>query len=142
KAALIDYGAIRLGDKELLSSRCRRTYEELVSIIEKYSPDHVAVESLFFGRNASSAIKLAQARAVALLAASEKGVPIYEYAPKRVKQAMVGYGQATKSQVQEMVKNILNLEKVPRPQDASDALAVAICHGAQCERVGWRGREV
>jgi crossover junction endodeoxyribonuclease RuvC len=96
--------------------------------IEKYKPDYMAVEELFFNNNAKTAIAVGQARGVILLSAVNAGVPFFEYTPLQVKQAVVGYGRADKGQVQQMVKAILSLSSVPKPDDVADALAIAVCH--------------
>ena len=106
----------------------REIAKDLEEIIEKYRPDEVAVEDLFFFKNLKTAVKVAQARGVLLLTAGKGKVPVAEYTPLQVKQAITGYGRADKSQVQFMVKKILNLKTIPKPDDAADALAVAICH--------------
>ena len=124
----LDCGVIRADPKAPASQRCLVIHEALGTLIGRHRPDVVAVESLFFCRSASSAIKLAQVRGVVLLAAAEAGLEIYEYAPRRVKQAVVGRGAATKEQVQQMITRLLGLAEVPQPADAADALAVAICH--------------
>ena len=97
-------------------------------MIREYQPSAVAIEELFFGRNVTTAISVGQARGVAVLAAAHCGLPIAEYTPMQVKQAVVGYGKATKDQVQQMMRILLNLETIPQPDDAADALAIAICH--------------
>ena len=124
----LDCGVIRPGPGAPASQRCLIIHDALETLIARHRPDVVAVESLFFCRSASSAIKLAQVRGVVLLAAAEAGLEIYEYAPRRVKQAVVGRGAATKEQVQQMIARLLGLAEAPRPADAADALAVALCH--------------
>ena len=104
-------------------------YDGTCELFEKYSPDAISIEQLFFTTNQKTAIMVAEARGVVLLAARKYNVPLYEYTPLQVKQSVVGYGKAIKSQVMEMTRIILNLEKVPKPDDAADALAIAICHG-------------
>ena len=103
-------------------------YDGMNQIIDKYKPDALSVEKLFFNTNTTTAIDVAQARGVIILAARVKNIPVYEYTPLQVKQAVTGYGRAEKQQVQEMVKHILCLKSVPKPDDTADALAVAICH--------------
>jgi len=124
----VDYGVIRADAAAPASARYLAIRDALGELIGRHRPDVMAVESLFFCRNASSAIKLAQVRGVVLLAAAEAGLAVYEYAPRRIKQAVVGRGAASKVQVQQMVKALLGLAEVPTPDDAADALAVAICH--------------
>ena len=104
-------------------------YRELVGIIRHYQPEQFAVEELFFSKNARTALAVGHARGVAMLAASSSGLPVFEYTPLQVKQAVTGYGRAAKEQVQYMVKTILALPEAPAPDDVADALAVAICHG-------------
>jgi crossover junction endodeoxyribonuclease RuvC len=124
----VDCGVIRPDAAAPASERYLVIHDSLATLITQFHPDVVAVESLFFCKSASSAIKLAQVRGVVLLAAAEAGLEVYEYAPRRVKQAVVGRGSASKVQVQQMVKALLGLAEVPKPEDAADALAVAICH--------------
>ena len=112
---------------------CQRlveVYKGLTSIFQEYKPQCAAVEELFFNKNAKTAIIVGQARGVAILAAANAGLDIYEYTPLQVKQAVVGYGRAQKKQVQAMVKLLLGLREIPRPDDVADALAVALCHGS------------
>jgi len=119
-----------------LSAPARSTFPEkldfihagLAALLARHRPDCVAVESIFHARNVRSALKLGHARGIALLAASEAGLPVVEYAPAEIKRAVVGYGRAEKRQVQHMIKLLLGLDAVPSPHDAADALAVAICH--------------
>jgi len=106
-------------------------YRELRKIFELHKPDQMAVEGLFFWKNVRSALALGEARAVAMLVAAESGVEVFEYAPRRVKQAVIGSGGAQKRQVQYMIKSILDMNEEPRPTDAADALAIAICHALQ-----------
>lgn len=103
-------------------------YDKLVEIINEFNPDEVAVEELFFNKNVTSALLVGQARGVVLLAAAKADLEIAEYTPLQVKQALTGYGRADKNQVGEMVKTLLSLEKIPKPDDTADALAIAICH--------------
>lgn len=130
KYGVLDYGIITT-DKDLyIPERLKLIYDELSLIINKYNPEDVAMEELFFNKNVKTAIKVGQARGAAILAAKNKGLDIFEYTPLQVKQAVVGYGRAEKIQVQEMVKILLNLKTIPKPDDAADALAIAICHGS------------
>lgn len=126
---VIDYGAITTDSGIPMSSRLTIIYNGLINIIEKYKPDAYAVEELFFNKNIKTALTVGHARGVAVLAGSKSGVQVYEYTPLQVKQALVGYGRADKNQIQQMVKVILNLREIPKPDDVADALAVAICHG-------------
>ncbi len=124
----LSYGAITtLADMEF-TYRIKVIYDDVTTIIAKYRPDAMAIEKLYFTTNQKTAISVAQARGVIMLAAINQGVQVYEYTPLQVKQSVVGYGKAQKSQVMEMTKNILGLQKVPRPDDTADALAIAICH--------------
>jgi len=111
-----------------MPERLKCIYEDARKLIVKYQPDVMAVEDLFYFRNATTVIKVSQARGVLILAAHKKRVPIFEYQPLQIKMALTGYGRADKKQMQQMVKTMLSLNKVPKPDDAADALAVAICH--------------
>jgi crossover junction endodeoxyribonuclease RuvC len=123
----IHHGEIRVPRDLLLSGRLMRIHGALLEVVEKTDPDQVALEDIFYGKNVKSLIKQGHARGVILLAASRSGLPVYEYSPLEIKQAVVGYGRAEKSQVQQMVMAILGMKAAPRA-DAADALAVAICH--------------
>jgi crossover junction endodeoxyribonuclease RuvC len=125
---LVEYGAIRAGRGASFAERLLQIERQLQHLIEKFRPDAVAVEEAFYAVNVKSALKLGQVRGVVLLVAARAGLPIFEYSPLEVKSATVGYGRAEKHQVQQMVRIILNLPKVPEPHDAADALAIAICH--------------
>ncbi len=103
-------------------------YNDMVQLLELTKPDAVAIEELFFGHNVTTGINVAQSRGVILLAVQQAGVPIFEYKPMQVKQAVVGYGNASKHQVMDMTKRILHLDAVPKPDDAADAVAIALCH--------------
>lgn len=129
KFTVIDYGAITTNAGTPMSKRLTQIYDELSEIIERYKPDAFAVEELFFNKNIKTALTVGHARGVAVLAGSKAGIGIYEYTPLQVKQAVVGYGRAEKQQIQQMVKILLNLREIPKPDDVADALAVAICHG-------------
>ena len=126
--SLLACGVIRTPAKEALPERLKRIYTELCDIIRTYRPEAMAVEQIFFSNNARTAFAVGQARGVCLLAGVEGGVAVHEYTPLQVKQAVVGYGQATKEQVQQMVRMLLELEAAPQPDDAADAVAIAICH--------------
>jgi len=126
--AALDYGCIKASQKSPLSKRYAVIYDALRGLIARFMPQHMAVESLFYCRNLSSAFKLSQVRGVILLAGSKANLDIYEYSPRKVKQAVVGRGSAAKQQIQSMVTQLLSLEEPPPSEDASDALAVAICH--------------
>lgn len=123
-----EFGALRTPAHMPLVERLPRLYEGLIALLREFQPGAVAIEELFFGRNVTTAISVGQARGVAVLAAAHCGLPIAEYTPMQVKQAVVGYGRATKDQVQQMVRMLLNLQTIPQPDDAADALAIAICH--------------
>ncbi|HHU91971.1 MAG TPA: crossover junction endodeoxyribonuclease RuvC [Halanaerobiaceae bacterium] len=129
KYRVCDYGVIKTSAGETNSQRLLNIYQELTDLINTYQPEEMAVEELFFNKNAKTAIEVGQARGVILLAGAQAGIKVAEYTPLQVKQSVVGYGRATKDQVQQMVKALLNLSSLPKPDDAADALAVAICHG-------------
>ncbi|HZK33264.1 MAG TPA: crossover junction endodeoxyribonuclease RuvC [Tissierellaceae bacterium] len=126
----IDYGCIRTKSDILFPERIKIIYDRLTEIIKEYRPNDLAIEELFFNINVKSAMQVGQARGVEILAAVNENLDVYEYTPLQIKQAVVGYGRADKNQVQQMVKILLNLDEIPKPDDAADALAVAICHGA------------
>jgi crossover junction endodeoxyribonuclease RuvC len=125
---LVDYGTITTAAKTDLPTRLQQIYRRLMGLMTEYRPEAVAVEEIFFGHNVRTALVVGQARGVALLAIADAGLPLYEYKPLEVKQAVTGYGRADKGQVQSMVRLLLDLAENPRPDDAADALAVAICH--------------
>ena len=127
--SLVECGCIRTSPDLPMSARLQTIYRELVGIIRHYQPEQFAVEELFFSKNARTALAVGHARGVAMLAASSSDLPVFEYTPLQVKQAVTGYGRAAKEQVQYMVKTILALPEAPAPDDVADALAVAICHG-------------
>jgi len=129
KFSLVDCGCVRTIPEFPLSERLQTIYSELTGIIRLYKPEQFAVEELFFNKNARTALAVGHARGVAMLAASNSGLPVFEYTPLQVKQAVTGFGRAEKTQVQYMVKTILALSEAPDPDDVADALAVAICHG-------------
>ena len=122
------FGCIETSKHKDTFTRLKEIAEDLNHIIKEYKPDEVAVEDLFFFKNLKTAIKVAQARGVLLLTIAQQGLGGYEYTPLQVKQALTGYGRAEKHQVQMMVQNVLGLKDIPKPDDAADALAVAICH--------------
>lgn len=121
-------GGITTSSRHTFPERLKKIYEGFMSAIVEHRPDMVAVEGLFFAKNVQSALKLGHARGVAILAAVTSGLPVYEYTPMEIKQAVVGFGAAEKPQVQKMVMTLLKLDSAPKPHDASDALAAAICH--------------
>ncbi len=128
----VDYGTVLTESTMPFPGRIDRIYEGVCTLIERFRPDAIAFEELFFNKNAKTAIIIGQARGAAVAAAYKTCKQLYEYTPLQVKQAVVGYGKAEKKQVQLMVKTILGLEKIPKPDDAADALAVAICHAQTC----------
>jgi crossover junction endodeoxyribonuclease RuvC len=128
KVTLVDGGVIRTPVKQADSERLKTIYDELTEIIALHNPDVMSVEKLFFSQNVTTAMSVSQARGVVLLCGIQNGMTLFEYTPQQIKQAVTGHGRADKKQVQEMVRVILQLEKVPKPDDAADALAAAICH--------------
>ncbi len=134
----IAYGAITTPAHTPLTRRLESIYADLSAIIEKYKPEAMAVEELFFNTNVKTAITVAHARGVILLCAAQRAIPDFEYTPLQVKQALTGYGRADKAQIQNMVKVMLGLNAVPKPDDVADALAVAICH-AHSHKLGAKG---
>ena len=126
--AILDVGVVQTTPAELMPDRLLRLYEDLTAVIETCRPDVMAVEQLFFARNVTNALSVGQARGVVLLAAARFGIPVAEYKPSEVKLAVAGHGNADKQQMQTMVQLILGLDTMPTPDDAADALAVAICH--------------
>jgi crossover junction endodeoxyribonuclease RuvC len=125
---LLDAGAIETDSKAPMPDRLLILHRETSRLIANHQPDVIAVEQLFFARNVTTAIAVGQARGVVLLAAAQAGVDVAEYSPSEVKFAVAGYGKAEKKQMQEMVRIILNLDHAPQPDDAADALAIALCH--------------
>jgi crossover junction endodeoxyribonuclease RuvC len=125
---LVDYGVITTPAGQPLPERLQTIYSGLADVAGKHQPQQAAVEELFFSRNVRTALSVGHARGVALLALVDAGLAIYEYKPLEIKQAITGYGGADKQQVQEMVRLLLNLDHVPQPDDAADAVAVAVCH--------------
>ena len=125
---LVAYGAIAAAGADAFPERLARIHRELARLLAECRPDEVAIENVFHAVNARSALKLGHARGVAMLAAVEAGCAIVEYTPTQIKRAIVGYGHAEKQQIQQMIKLLLGLDRVPSPNDAADALAVAICH--------------
>lgn len=123
------YDAITTPAHTPLELRLLDIYNRLEKIIDQYKPDAVSIEELFFNNNAKTAIAVGQARGVILLAAVQYGIPIFEYTPLQVKQALTGYGRADKKQIQQMMKAMLGLAEIPKPDDVADALAIAVCHG-------------
>jgi len=129
----VTFGVITTASEWELARRLQHLYAELTALMARYQPTDAVIEKLFFNKNVRTALSVGQARGVALLAAAHAGVTIHEYTPLQIKQAVVGYGRADKQQIQQMVKLLLRLDVLPQPDDAADALAIAICH-AQCAR--------
>ncbi|HSM56755.1 MAG TPA: crossover junction endodeoxyribonuclease RuvC [Candidatus Sulfomarinibacteraceae bacterium] len=125
---VVTWGAIRTSADSETPQRLQKIYQELSQLLVEYEPDAAGIEEVFFGRNITTAISVGQARGVLILALANAGVPVGEYSPPKVKDAVTGYGKADKHQVQLMVRNLLNLEETPRPDDAADGLAVALTH--------------
>ncbi|XID93626.1 crossover junction endodeoxyribonuclease RuvC [Paenibacillaceae bacterium WGS1546] len=128
KLTPVQYGCIETAAGTPQEIRLKQIYESVCQLLDTYKPDTVAVEKLFFNKNVTNAFSVGQARGVFMLAAAQRGLAIAEYTPMQVKQAVVGYGGAEKRQIQEMVKMLLKLSAIPKPDDVADALAVAICH--------------
>jgi crossover junction endodeoxyribonuclease RuvC len=126
--ALIDFGALVGPERSPIGERLSHLYHELQGIIQRHQPDAVVVEQPFIAKNVRSALAIGRAQAIALLAAADRGIPTCEYSPAQVKQRVANYGASSKEQIQEMVRLQLGLAEVPQPNDAADALAVAICH--------------
>ena len=133
--AAIDFGCITTSPKEATPKRLHKLYWELIGIIERYQPSVVAIE-LFIARNLRTALSVGQARGIAILAAANSGLDVYEYTPAQVKQRVCGFGHGDKRQIQEMVRIQLGLQHIPQPDDAADALAVAICHTGEARLSG------
>lgn len=133
----VTYGSVKPPARFDFPARLAHIYDRLAEIMQEYRPDEVAVEELFYGRNVKSAIKTGEGRGIAILCAAKACVPVAEYAPTVVKKSVTGMGNASKQQVQEMVKNILHLPSIPRPYDTADAIAIAICH---CHRIAMDSR--
>jgi len=134
---VVEYGAAVTGRNDTFPERLKRIHDDLRAVIERCRPDVVALEEVFYGKNVKSAVRIGEGRGVAILCAANAGVPVEEYAATVVKKAVVGRGGAHKSQVQEMVRVILGLREIPQPEDAADALAIAVCH---CHRMRPDGR--
>lgn len=126
---VVNYGAITTEPETPFDKRLAEIYDDMCRVLDMFKPDCMSIEKLYFNTNITTGIDVAQARGVTMLAAAQRGVPIYEYTPLQVKVAVTGYGRAEKHQMQEMTKTILRLKEVPKPDDTADALAIAICHG-------------
>jgi crossover junction endodeoxyribonuclease RuvC len=123
----LDYGSIVTPANQDFADRIEYIYDEIIKLIKKHKPTNIAIEELFFSKNVTTAIKVSQARGVVLLAANQNKLQISEYTPLQIKQALTGYGRADKKQMQQMIKVVLGLKEIPKPDDAADALAVALC---------------
>ena len=135
QTTLIDYGIIKPSPKDNLANRLLTIFNDIYKIITDFNPQIFAIEDIFYGNNVKSAMRLGQARGASMVAAASKQIPIYEYSARKVKQSITGNGNAHKSQVQFMVKATLQMDHIPEPMDASDALAVALCHNQQFRMV-------
>jgi len=122
------YGCIETARGRSRAERIREVYDAVSAVLDEHRPDWVAVEQVFFTRNITSALAVSEVRGVILLAAGQRGIPVAEYTPNQIKQAVTGSGRAGKRQVQEMMRRLLRLDEIPRPDDAADGLAVALCH--------------
>lgn len=125
----VAYDAVTTKAHTPLSDRLEKVHDGIDEIIKTYKPDAISIEELFFNNNAKTALTVGQARGVILLAAVKNRIPVFEYTPLQVKQALTGYGRASKSQIQQMMKSMLALSEIPKPDDVADALAIAVCHG-------------
>jgi len=138
---VLEYGVIKTSADKDDIERLEIIHRNIEALIKEFEPEQMAVEELFFNKNVKTAIAVGQARGVILLAGSQAGLKVAEYTPLQIKQAVVGYGRADKMQVQQMVKSLLNLSEIPRPDDAADALAISICHGhVYSAHSGWEER--
>jgi crossover junction endodeoxyribonuclease RuvC len=133
--SLLDYGIIKTDPGFKPEEKLKKIYEGLVKVLRKSNPDEFAIEEAFYSKNAKTAMVMGQVRGVAILAAAQVQIPVAEYSPREIKQSIVGSGNASKSQVQFMVKNLLGLKKMPEPEDAADALAVALCHAQKIKEI-------
>lgn len=133
--SLLDYGTIKTDSGFQPEEKLKKIYDGLVKVLRKSSPDEFAIEEAFYSKNAKTAMVMGQVRGVAILAAAQAQIPVAEYSPREIKQSIVGSGNASKSQVQFMVKNLLGLKKIPEPEDAADALAVALCHAQKIKEI-------
>ena len=136
----VDFASIKTNAQMESAHRLKFIYDELIHLVSQYQPDLFVLEDLFFNKNVTSALVVGEARGVAKLAAANTNRPVFNYTPAQVKQAVVGYGKASKHQVQEMVKILLHLDEIPRPNHAADALAIAICHARSYKMLQLRER--
>ena len=125
---VIDYGAVTTAAETDFNTRLLEIYNDVCVILDRYKPEAMAIERLYFTSNQKTAIAVAEARGIVLLAARQRNIEIYEYTPLQVKSSVTGYGKAVKKQVQELTRNILKLPEIPKPDDTADALAIAVCH--------------
>jgi crossover junction endodeoxyribonuclease RuvC len=128
KYKIYDYGAIRTSSKTPMYLRLLKLSEDLTEVVKKHKPDHMGVEDLFYFKNKKTVISVGQARGVIMLTGAKLGLQVFDYTPLQVKQAVTGYGRASKKQMQKMVKSILGLKEIPKPDDVADGIAVAVCH--------------
>lgn len=128
----LEYGAITTTPEQLFPKRLQTIYEDYITLLDRFHPEAVSIEKLYFGNNVTTGIDVAQARGLILLGAAQRNIPIFEYSPVQIKQAVVGYGNAEKHQVIYMTTKLLNLKQAPKPDDVADALAVAITHAHCC----------
>ena len=126
--SIIDYGVIKTNSKDTLNIRLKTIYEDLGHIIKKYKPSVMSIEQIFYGKNVKAALLLGHARGIPMLLSANNGLLLFEFSARKIKQSLTGNGNATKEQVQFVVKRILSMDKLPQPIDASDALAIAICY--------------
>ena len=131
KFKFVDAGVIRTPKEQPMNERLMTVYDEMKELIEEFKPDVMSIELLFFARNVTTAMTVGQSRGIVMLAATQANIPVFEYTPMQVKQAVTGYGKADKKQIQEMVKQLLKLSEIPKPDDAADGLAIAITHAGQ-----------
>ena len=140
QSRVLGYGAITTKAGVPLPDRLSEIYHDMLELLDRVKPDAAAIEELFFNTNVTTGIAVAHARGVIVLACAQSGVPVFQYTPLQVKMAVVGYGRAEKKQVMEMTRIMLGLEKIPRPDDAADALAVALCHAHTAQSLVGGGR--
>lgn len=142
--SVVEFGAITTDAGTPFDKRLKIIYDDLCYVLDKYKPDVMSIEKLFFNTNQKTGIDVAQARGVTLLSAVQRNIEIFEYTPLQVKQSVVGYGRAEKKQVQELTRQILHLKEVPKPDDTADAVALAICHGhcSASSRISQQIKEV
>jgi crossover junction endodeoxyribonuclease RuvC len=137
---LVDFGVVETTAEDAMPLRLLSLYESLTTLLDRFRPEAVAIEQLFFARNVTTAITVGQARGIALLTAAQANVDVFEYSPSQVKHAISGYGKADKQQMQEMVRIMLGMEFTPHPDDAADGLAVALCHSQRSRFAALTGR--